>query len=424
MKKALIIAGVVIALGLVIWASLRDAGPRGEEVEVQAAGLRSISSRVKATGEITPEKKVEISAKVVGEIINLPVVEGQEVKAGQLLLEIERDLYEAARDQAKAALLQAQVSVRRQEVQIEDAERNLRRVRELIADGLVSQEALDAAQLALDTAQVELEAQQHIVEQYRSALDRAQDDLARTTIRSPMDGTVIQLNAEQGETVVPGTTNLPGSVIMTVADMSVLLAEVEVSEVDVVDVELGQEAEITVDALGDEAEHGRVVEIATSGRQDPALGTIDFAVKIEIDEPDPRLRPAMTAKVDILTATRESALTVPIQAVVKRRFDEDGEEVRGTAAEGRDEVDVVYLIDEEGTAQPRRVETGISDELYVEITDGLSADEAVITGPYRTLKNLHAGDRVHVEDDDGSGDGAEEEEEEEEEEDEAEVVID
>ncbi|MDH3815481.1 MAG: efflux RND transporter periplasmic adaptor subunit, partial [Acidobacteriota bacterium] len=232
MKKPLIVIGVLVVLALVIWASLRDSGPRGTEVEVQAVELRTVSSRVKATGEITPETRVDISAKVVGEIINLPVVEGQEVRSGQLLLDIERDLYESARNQARAAVRQAEVSVRRQEVQLADARRNMRRTKELIADGLVSQEALDAAQLALDTADVELEAQQHAVEQYRSAFQRTEDDLARTTIRSPMDGTVIQLNAEQGETVVPGSTNLPGSVIMTVADMSVLLAEVEVSEVD------------------------------------------------------------------------------------------------------------------------------------------------------------------------------------------------
>ena len=272
MKKALIVTGVLVVLALVVWASLRDSGPRGAEVEVQAAEVRTVSSRVKATGEITPEKRVAISAKVVGEIINLPVVEGQEVRTGQLLLEIERDLYEAARNQARAALRQAEVSVKRQEVQLADAERNMRRTKELIADGLVSQEALDAAQLQLDTAAVEIEAQQHSVEQYRSALQRTEDDLARTTIRSPMDGVIIQLNAEQGETVVPGSTNLPGSVIMTVADMSVLLAEVEVSEVDVVDVELGQEAEVKVDALGTDPQKGHVVEIATSGPQGPGPG--------------------------------------------------------------------------------------------------------------------------------------------------------
>jgi len=393
MKKPLIVIGVLAVLALVIWASLRDSGPRGTEVEVQAAELRTISSRVKATGEITPEKRVEISAKVVGEIINLPVIEGQEVRTGQLLLEIERDLYEAARNQARAAVRQAEVSVRRQEVQLADAHRNMRRTEELIADGLVSQEALDAAQLALDTAEVELEAQQHAVEQFRSAFQRAQDDLARTTIRSPMDGTIIQLNAEQGETVVPGSTNLPGSVIMTVADMSVLLAEVEVSEVDVVNVALGQEAEVKVDALGTEPQKGYVVEIATSGRRDPTQGTIRFRVKVALDDPDPSLRPAMTAKVDILTATSEDTITAPIQAVVKRTLDDEGEELEGAAAKGVEESDVVYLI-ADGKATVQKVDTGISDELYVEVIDGLADGQEVIIGPYRTLKNLHVGDAV------------------------------
>jgi HlyD family secretion protein len=396
MKKALIVTGVLIVLGLIVWASLRDSGPRGTEVEVQAAEIRTVSSRVKATGEITPEKKVQISAKVVGEIINLPVVEGQEVRSGQLLLEIERDLYEAARNQARAALRQAEVSVRRQEVQLADAERNMRRTKELIADGLVSQEALDGAQLQLDTAAVDIEAQQHSVEQYRSALQRTEDDLARTTIRSPMDGVIIQLNAEQGETVVPGSTNLPGSVIMTVADMSVLLAEVEVSEVDVVHVVVGQEAEIKVDALGTDPQKGRVVEIATSGRKDPAQGTIRFAVKVAIDDPDPSLRPAMTAKVDILTATSEDAVTVPVQAVVKRRLDDDGEEVRGSDAKSYDEVDVVYLI-EDDKAAVHTVVIGVSDVLHVEVTEGLAVGDEVMIGPYRTLKKMKQGDAVKVE---------------------------
>lgn len=395
MKRVLIGIGAAVVLALIVWASLRDSRPRGAEVEVRTAERRTLSSRVKATGEITPEKKVEISAKVVGEIIGLPVVEGQEVRAGQLLVEIERDLYEAARDQARAALRQAQVSVRRQEVQLADAERNLRRVKELHAQDLVSQEVLDAAQLAVDTAEVEIEAQQHAVEQYRSALERTEDDLARTSIRSPMDGIVIQLNAEQGETVVPGSTNLPGSVIMTVADMSTLLAEVEVSEVDVVDVALGQQAEVNVDALGSEPQSGRVVEIATSGRRDPAQGTIRFSVEVALEDPDPALRPAMTAKVDILTATREEALGVPIQAVVKRTLGDDGDEVQGTEAKGLDESDVVYLI-EDGEAVVRAVTTGVADELFVEVTQGLDDGEQVIVGPYRTLKDLHAGDPVRV----------------------------
>lgn len=405
MKKNLLIAAVVVVIGLIIWASLRESRPKGKEVDIQQAELGTISSRVKATGEITPEKKVEISAKVVGEIINLPVVEGQEVSAGQLLVEIERDLYEAARNQAHAALRQSEVSVRRQEVQLLDAQRNHRRVSKLNEEGLVSQEALDDAQLAVDTAEVELEAQKHAVAQYRSALDRAEDDLRRTSIRSPMDGILIQLDAEQGETVVPGSTNLPGSVIMTVADMSRLLAEVEVSEVDVVDVELGQTAEIKVDALGDEPQIGHVVEIATSGRKDQTQGTIRFAVKVAIEDPDSDLRPAMTAKVDILTATVEDVVAIPIQAVVKRYLDDEGVEVDKDDVDG-EEHDVVYTITD-GKTVATPVTTGVSDDLWVEVEEGLDAETEVIAGPYRTLKNLEHDEAVKPKEKDDDDDDEE-----------------
>jgi HlyD family secretion protein len=390
MKKLGIAVVILGVIGIGACLTLKGGKPAGTGVEVQSAEHRVISSRAKGTGEITPEKKVEISAKVVGEIINLPVVEGQRVEEGQLLAEIERDLYVAARDQARAALQQAKVAVRRQQVQLADSERNLKRVEELRADGLVSQEALDAAQLSVDMADVELEAQRHGVEQSASALQRAEDDLERTTIRSPMDGILIQLDVEKGETVVPGSTNLPGSVMMVVADMSRLLAEVEVSEVDVVDVKLGQLAEVEVDALGDRLQSGRVVEIATSGRRDPAQGIIRFRVKVALEDPDPSLRPAMTAKVDILTATSTDALAVPIQSVVKRALDDEGAE---TTDFGADLVDVVYLV-EDGRTTHRRVTTGISDELFVEILDGLEGGEDVVVGPYRTLKDLGSGEPV------------------------------
>jgi HlyD family secretion protein len=203
---------------------------------------------------------------------------------------------------------------------------------------------------------------------------------------------------------------------MTVADMAVLLAEVEVSEVDVVNVALGQEAEVKVDALGTDPQIGHVVEIATSGRRDPAQGTIRFAVKVALDDPDPALRPAMTAKVDILTATSTDALTAPIQAVVKRKLDEDGEEVKGSAAKGIEDSDVVYLIDEENKAEVRSVITGVSDVLYVEITEGLAEGEEVVVGPYRTLKNLNSGEAVRTEEkkeDQETGDSGDESDDEE-----------
>ncbi len=396
MKKIIVGVGLAVVIALVVFFSLKGEGDKGTSVTTTKAARKTISAIVKASGEITPEKKVEISAKVVGEITELPVKEGETVRKGQKLVQIERDIYEAALDQAMASYQQAAAAIERDEIQLADAERNLKRTKALFAQGLASQEKLDAATVAYRSAKVALKVQKHTVEQFRSALKRARDDLARTTILAPMDGVIIQLNAEKGETVVPGRANLPGSVIMTVADMSRILAEVDVGEVDVVHVKLGQHADVHVDALGDRVEKGTVVEIATSGTEDKTEGTVKFKVKIALDDPSPDLRPSMTAKADILTATHENALVVPIQAVVKRRLDAKGREIRGKGPAAGKRRDVVYVVDH-GKASVRPVKTGISNELSVEIASGLEPGDTVITGPYRALKGLHDGDPVHVE---------------------------
>ncbi len=399
MKKVLVGAGLVLVLAAVFFLSTRETGGKGTPVQVDTVSRRTISARVKATGEITPEKKVQISAKVVGEVTRLTVREGDRVTEGQVLLQIEPDVYQAVRDQARAALQQAQAQIRSIEVKLADAQRTLRRQQELFAQGLTSQEQVDAARLAVDTTTVQLAVQRHAVEQARSSLKRAEDDLKRTIIRSPMDGVVIQLNTEKGETVVPGSTNLPGSVLMVIADMSRIQAEVDVGEVDVVGVRLGQEADVRVDALEGTVQRGRVTEIATSGVKDPAQGVIHFKVKIDIEDPDPALRPSMTAKVDIITAVHEDVLAVPIQAVVKRAVDENGSELERSKArhvEDSDKKDVVYVF-EDGKAAIRPVTTGISDELWVEIASGLEEGTEVIVGPYRTLKSMRDGDAVRRE---------------------------
>ncbi|NOZ77706.1 MAG: efflux RND transporter periplasmic adaptor subunit [Acidobacteria bacterium] len=396
MKKTLIGAGLVIVIALIVFFSLKGGQDKGTLVTVQPAKKKTISSIVKASGEITPEKKVEISAKVVGEITELPVKEGDTVHKGEKLVQIERDIYEASRNQAKASLDQAVAAIERAKVQLADAARTLKRTQHLFASGLASQEQLDSAEVAFKTAQVGLIVQRHTVAQFKSALKRAQDDLARTAIMSPMNGEIIQLNAQQGETVVPGRSNLPGSVIMTIADMSRILAEVNVGEVDIVHVKLGQHADIHVDALGDKTLTGRVVEIATSGVLDTSEGTIKFKVKIAIDHPDPRLRPAMTAKADILTATHKNVVVVPIQAVVKRAVDHNGHEIKGKQLQpNQKKRNVVYLF-RNGKARLSPVKTGISNELLVEIVQGVKPGDRVITGPYRTLKSLHDGDAIYV----------------------------
>lgn len=394
MKKTLIGLGLVVVIGAVLFVSLSGSHESGVGVDVQPASKMTISRLVKASGEIEPTKQVQISAKVGGEIVDLPVVEGQMVKKGQVLAQIERDIYKAARDQAKAALQQAQIGVQRAQASLADADRNLRLISELYKGQHVSQNDYDQAVYKDDLAKVDLASQQQAVQQQRYALDRAQENLAQTTIEAPMAGKIVRLDVEQGESVVPGTMNLPGSKMMTIADMSRLEAQVDVNEIDIPEVKVGQLTHVHVDALGDKVIDGHVIDIASSGDKD-ATGVVRFKVKIALDHPNPALRPAMTAKVDIVTAVHRDVVAVPIQAVVKRTLDKNGKEVSSANAGAAADTNVVYLA-KGGKAVLEKVTTGISDELHVEVKKGLAVDAPVIVGPYKTLKAMRSGEALHV----------------------------
>lgn len=392
-NKVLIALVVVAGLALVVWGSMGSSNGKGPAVEVEKAGVRTVVARVKGTGEINPKTKVEVQAKVIGEIVALPVREGDAVKAGQVVVEIEKQQYLAARDQAKALLDQATINLERARVERANAELTLRRSKQLLADGVVSQEALERAQLAAESAEIAERAQDESIRQARSAYERALDELARTTIRSPMDGLVTALNVEKGETAMMGTMNFSGSVLMVIGDLSELLAEVEVAESEVVQVALGQEAAIRVDALPDTTLGGKVVEIGSSGLKKGDV--VKFRVKVALATPDPRVKPGMTAKVEIRTATAADVVAVPLQAVQTRWLDAKGKEVERKEGDAtQHEVSAVYVV--AGSETKRlEVKTGIQDELWVEVKDGLKAGEEVITGPYKELRKLKDGDPVH-----------------------------
>lgn len=395
MKRLVIGVGVVAVVAVVVWLSLGESEGSGTAVEVEAIGRRTVIARVKASGEINPLKKVEIQAKVIGEITAIPVKEGAKVKEGQVVLQIEKKLYVAAVDQAKAALDQATVNLERTKAELSDARIKLGRAQRLFNEGVVSQENLDQATLAEQTAEIAVKAQEESIRQYRSAYQKALEDLDRTTIRSPMDGSVTALNVEVGETAIMGTMNFPGSVLMVIGDMSELVAEVQVAESEVVNLALGQSAAITLDALPNVTIPGKVVEIASSGTKDGDV--VKFKVKVELEKHDPRIKPGMTAKVEITTATAEKALAVPQQAVQSRWVDEAGKNVtRREGDSSQKEISVVYLF-RDGRAVQTRVTTGVHDELWVEITKGVAEGDEVVTGPYRTLREMKDGERIRRE---------------------------
>lgn len=386
MKRILIGTLVLGLLAVVVFASLRGGRrEKGAKVYVEEVSRRDIGRVVKASGEIDPREKVNISAHVVGKIEHLYVDEGDLIRKGQPFLDLEKETYVADRDQWSAQLRKAGTEVRQAEVSLADARNKLARARRLNQEGILSAEQLEAAELAQATAELRLEDARESVRQAQANLAEAQDNLRKTTIYAPLTGRVIALNTEEGEVVVSGTMNNPASVIGEIADLSVILAKVDVDETEIVLVKPGQRARILVDALPDKEYHGKVAEVGNKGfsrAQQPDVTF--FNVEILLEDPDEDLRPGMSVRAEIDTAVHPDVLVVPIQAVVERDVQDE-------------ETDVVFVA-QDGKAVQRAVKTGISDETRVEIVSGVQPGEKVVTGPYRSLRDLDDGERVQVTD--------------------------
>lgn len=405
MKKVIIAVLVLAALAAIVALSMRGAGrDKGTRVYVEEARNQSLGQVVKASGAIDPRIKVNISAHVIGKIERLYVEEGDRIEKGQPFLTLEKEAYTAERDRWAAQLRRNETDVRQAEVSLADARLKLERARRLQGEGIVTREQLESAELAYASAELRLEDAREAVQQTRANLEKARDDLGKTTIYAPLAGRVVALNAEEGEVVVSGTMNNAASVIGTIADLSEILANVDVDETEIVNVKPGQQATIRVDALPDRVYHGRVVKIGSSGFSKPAQPDVTFFdVEILLDDPSEDLRPEMSLRAQIQTRPVASTLAVPIQAVVQRERKEGGGEVQSASAEAvaapdeeaESEVKVVYVI-ENGKAVERPVRTGISDETRVEILGGLKPGEKVVTGPFRSLRDLKDGTAVRV----------------------------
>ena len=397
MKKVLIGLVVAVVLAGIVFASVRAHGrEQGTKVYAEPVTRREVAQIVKASGELEPRVKVNISAHVIGKIDRLYVEEGDRIEKGKPFLRLEQQAFIAQRDQWAAQLSSARTAVQQAEVSLADSRVKLNRAQRLIGEGIATHEQLEAAQLAETSARLRLDEAHESVHQTQANLTNAQDALSKTTIYAPLTGRVIVLNAKQGEVVVSGTMNNPASVIGTIADMSEILATVDVDETEIVNVHPGQSAVLKVDAVPNKEYHGKVVEVGSSGFNRPAQPDVTFfKVKILLDDADPDLRASMSVRAEIHTAAHPNSLVVPIQAVVEREpLGKDG--AKAGSASGKDEeVKVVFAI-EGGKARQRPVETGISDETHVELLSGVKPGEQVVTGPYRTLKDLKDGDAVHV----------------------------
>ncbi|MCB9250494.1 MAG: efflux RND transporter periplasmic adaptor subunit [Ignavibacteriales bacterium] len=410
-KKLFIFGGLGLLLAIIVGLTLFS-GDKETIVSVQTEKVmkRNITQIVAANGTINPVDKVTLRPEVTGEIVDLPVQEGDKVKKGQLLIRMKPDQYIARRNVAEASLTLARASLREREATLMEVEAAYNRVKELYDKKLSSDSDIEAAKSAYIGAKSRVEAQKASVQQAEENYKDAVVELDKTAIYAPLDGTVSALNVEKSERVL-GSSFSQGTDLMTVADLSKMEAIVEVDENDVVLISVGDTATIEIDAFKDEKFTGVVTQIGNSAKTS-ALGTqnevVNFDVEIRLLNPNDRIRPGMSCDADIKTDTRSDVWSVPIQSVTARipnkkdqeKVEEDKAEVEENNLQKRKEkikpVEVVF-VEEGNLAKMVEVKTGISDDAYMEIISGLSDGQMVISGPYKAIsKELNDSTKVKI----------------------------
>jgi len=381
-----IIAGLVVILALVlIFGSDKE---KIVQVQTEKAARRNITQIVVGTGKIDAINKVVITPEVTGEIVNLPVKEGQKVKKGDLLIKIKSDQYQAALDRLVASLQASKSSLNSIKAAYEKAFQDYNRVSELHKKGLASDAELEMVKATYLSRQGEYEAQKAMVLQSEAAIKEQKEIIAKTAIYSPIDGTVTGLNVKLGERVL-GSNFTQGTNLMTIADLSNMEAVIDINENDIINVKIGQKAIIEVDAIKGKKFLGEVYEIANSPKT-TGLGTqeqvVNFSVKIKIYDKESELKPGMSCNADIETDHRYNVLSIPLQAVTARsNNNQDIQEDNNNTQKKEKDIQEIVFIHKNGLAKIQNVKTGISDDNYIEIIDGLKEDDEVITGPYKAI---------------------------------------
>jgi HlyD family secretion protein len=422
--KLAIAIGVPVLVGAAVVFSLLKRGGDGVDVRLEPVARRNLEAVVSGNGYIRPHRRVDVQADIMGRVIELRVNEGQAVQRGQLLLRIDPAEYEAAVQRAHADVSRAQALEAQAEANLIQAERAYQRTSALAAAGeesLVSRQVLEEAETQVRVQKQALEAARFGVAQARAMLGEASDRLSRTVIRAPMDGVVTRLNVDEGETAIVGTMNNPGSLLLTVADLSIMEAVIRVDETDLPDLAIGDSAAVQIDAFPRRTFVGRVSEISHSsvrppGSSNAAQGAtqgqaVDYEIVITIENPPPGLRSDLSATADIVTEIKPNALSIPIIALtVRERGDveampqEDPAAARAAAEAARDDIDVegVFVLrDDQAHFVP--VQVGIAGREHFEVISGLTEKDSVIAGPYEAIRALQEGDRARRLADDTAG---------------------
>ncbi len=429
-KRIYVIGAIVLVAAALVIANLTRSSEATSKVKVAKAKQGRIISLVNATGKVKPRTEVKISANVSGEIVAMPVVEGQRVLKGDLLVQIDARTYEAQLRSSEAGYEAAKANLAFEEASAREAELSYNRIKALFEKNLASQQEFDAAQTRLNTSKAAYESAQARLKQAKASVDQARESLGYTKIVSPIDGFVTNLPTEVGE-IVMGSLNYQASVIMVISDLSVIEVEVEVDETDIANVELGQPVKIELDAFPDTTFTGKVSQIGNTA-QVTGMGTQDqvtnFLVTILVVDTVPNIKPGMTATCDITTDERNGVVNIPIGAVVLRDEDllkknktpgvsDEGSAGTTTLAASEEPTESAdtssgaakkkplegVFIARDGRAKFVRVTTGIADQQNIEIVSGINPGDEVIVGPFRTLRELEDGDKIEAEDESKTG---------------------
>lgn len=410
-KRKIVIGLVVLVVALVAFSMVRGANAKNRPVEVrlEQVGRRDLVAAVTASGKIEAKSQVDISSEVTARILTITVKEGDLVKKGQLLVELDQVQFKGAVDRATAALTSVEAQLMQGRANRDQAKRALDRATQLkkTAPTLVTDESLEQAQQAFDVADALLKSSEAQVLQTRASLKEAQDNLARTRLFSPIAGRVVRLAVEEGEVAVPGTFSRETGLLMRIADLSVIQAKVKVDETDVVRLALGDSVAVSIDAFPDTAFVGRVTKIANSAATAAATGqtadrAVDFEVEVTLTNPPADVRPDLSMTARIITDTRKNALAIPIIALTARAHEAVSTEAKPAApktpadtANGKKpkEQEGVFVV-ENGVAMFHPVKVGIAGDEYFEVLEGLKQNQTVVAGSYQAIRDMKDSTKV------------------------------
>jgi HlyD family secretion protein len=382
-KKTIIILGVILFVAILVIINLQSQREKSLKVTVEKVKKENLTSKISASGEIKPKKNVNISAHVAGRIINIGVEEGQRVKVDDFLLKLDATQYEAMADRDRALISSHRADLIRAEATLKRDEKFYERQMKLFEEKLISEEQLESAKAQHDISKAQHQAILFQIDQAQASLQSTLDTLSKTVYNSPIDGIITSLRVEVGEIAMIGTMNNPGTILMTIADLSVMEVEVEVDETDVIGVEIGHRAEVRVDALPDQTITGEVTEIGSSALQKATTSqeSKDFKVIITLVDPPQSLKPGLSASADIITAEKKEVMAVPISALVLREKQDEENENSDEQEEG------IYVV-ENSRVKFIPVEKGIMGEMMIEIISGLEEGQEIVVGPYSALRQL------------------------------------